>query len=121
MTEKPKTILISGYYGYGNTGDEAILSAMIEDFRTRIPEVEIVVVSGNPEETKTHHHVDAIALANLQLIIRTINGSDFVILGGGGLFHDYWGFEPELVLTSHHAGMAFYGSIALLANLLENL
>ena len=60
MTEKPKTILISGYYGNGNTGDEAILSAMIEDLRTLIPEVEIVVVSGNPEETKTHHHVDRV-------------------------------------------------------------
>ena len=72
MKENSKTILIAGYYGYGNTGDEAILSSMIEELYTQIPGEEIVVVSGNPEETKTHHPVDAIAPDDLQLIIHTI-------------------------------------------------
>ena len=119
MTEKLKTILISGYYGYGNTGDEAILSAMIVDLRAQIPEVEIIVVSGNPEDTKTHHQVDAIAPDDLQLIIHTITVCDLVILGGGGLFHDYWGFVSESVLTTDHAGIALYSSIILLAHILE--
>ena len=41
-----------------------------------------------------------------------------MILGGGGLFHDYWGFDPTALLTCDHAGLAFFGGVALLATLL---
>ena len=99
MIQKPKTILISGYYGYGNTGDEAILSVMIKDLRAQIPGVEIFVVSGNPKETKARYLVGSISHNDLQAIISTIKMCDLVILGGGGLLHDYWGVASESVET----------------------
>ena len=119
MKKKPKRILIAGYFGYGNTGDEAILSAMIGDLSSGEPEVEINVVSDNPEDTSIHHQVGAVGIGDLQRIIEAISMSDLVIIGGGGLFHDYWDFQPGKILTSQHAGMPFYGSIALLARILE--
>ena len=46
----PKVVL-SGYFGFGNAGDEAILAAEVAALRQLIPQVEIAVLSGNPHET----------------------------------------------------------------------
>ena len=118
MTDKAKTILIAGYYGYGNTGDEAILSVIIDDLRAEIPDVRIIVVSGNPNKTSIANGVEAISGEDFQLISVRMKICDLVILGGGGLFHDYWPFDPSSVLTSNHQGIAFYSSIVLLAFIL---
>ena len=44
-------ILISGYYGFANAGDEAMLTAIIESLRQVEKNVELTVLSGNPEDT----------------------------------------------------------------------
>ena len=38
-------------------------------------------------------------------------------MGGGGLFHDYWGVDPDTFLTDRHWGVAYYAGPALLASL----
>ena len=68
MTEKSKTVLIAGYYGYGNTGDEAILATMIFDLQITFPKVDICVISENPEETIKIHKVEAISLNDMDEI-----------------------------------------------------
>ena len=44
-----KKIVISGYYGFDNFGDEAILSVLLN--RLRQFDSEIVVLSKNPRKT----------------------------------------------------------------------
>ncbi|MCE1255099.1 MAG: polysaccharide pyruvyl transferase family protein, partial [Anaerolineae bacterium] len=112
-----KKILIAGYFGFMNTGDEVILSAMLQDIRGLNFDIDITVVSGNPDFTRQSHHVNSIAWADIQEINHSILDSDLVILGGGGLFHDYWGFDQSTILTSKHIGIPFYTSIGLLATL----
>ncbi len=46
MTPRSKTILLAGYYGFGNAGDEAILSAIISDLRALRSDLKMTVVSG---------------------------------------------------------------------------
>ena len=36
-------VCISGYYGFDNVGDEAILLSMIENLRQEFPDIEIAV------------------------------------------------------------------------------
>ena len=48
MIKKSKTIakiIISGYYGFNNTGDEAILKSMVKAFKEKMPQIKIVVLS----------------------------------------------------------------------------
>jgi polysaccharide pyruvyl transferase CsaB len=77
-------VLISGYYGYGNLGDEALLSGIVTGLKKYGHSVS--VLSGNPEYTRQLHHINAVSrykglpLALLQ--------HDAIISGGGGLLQD---------------------------------
>lgn len=78
-------IVISGYYGFGNAGDEAMLTAMISSFRQLRPEAEFTVFSGNPAETEARHGVKAIYRMNALDILRAVAGCDLLVSGGGSL------------------------------------
>ena len=108
-------IFLVGYYGFGNIGDEAILATILADFRDRRPDLRIVVASGNPAGTAADHAVEAIAWNDMAAIHRAVQAADLVIVGGGGLFHDYWGVDPDSFLTGRHWGVAYYAGPALLA------
>lgn len=81
-------VVISGYYGFGNAGDEAMLSAMAVSFRTIEPNVRITVISGNPEDTKRRHGVNAVHRVNLAGIARELLQADLLVSGGGSLLQD---------------------------------
>jgi len=112
-----KHLLISGYYGFGNTGDEAILSGMIQQIKEKIPYCNFVVVSGNPEETKRMHSVDAISRIDFPRISQEIDKSDLVIVGGGGLFQDHHKIEISSIFTQPGLGIASYAIVPLMASM----
>ena len=114
-----KAVLIAGYYGFGNTGDEAILSGIIAGFRAEKPDLTLKVVTANPEQTKEIYGVETVLWNDIADLITCVKASDLVILGGGGLFHDYWGVDENTLLTTQHAGLPYFAGIPLLANLLE--
>ncbi len=89
LVEKPalKRILISGYYGFGNTGDEAILSALLKLLR-RSRNARITVISAHPQHTSREHGVHSISRLNPLSIVQTLAGADLLISGGGGLLQD---------------------------------
>ncbi len=114
-----KRILIAGYYGYHNIGDEAILGALLDDLRGTELDLEICVLSGDPADTKRLHRVNAIDQSDIQGIIEQARNSDCLIVGGGGVFQDYWGADKKTLLTGDHAGIPFYSCLPLLGWLLE--
>ncbi|MEP6993690.1 MAG: polysaccharide pyruvyl transferase family protein [Acidobacteriota bacterium] len=113
----PRTVLIAGYYGFGNTGDEAILASLLAGLSRRAPSGRAVVVSGDPPRTQAQHGVETIAWRDVAQIDRAVRASDLVIVGGGGLFQDLWGVDPETLLTPNHYGISFYAGPAVLAAL----
>jgi len=112
-----KSILIAGYYGAGNLGDEAILSAILTGLRQEISDVEFTVCSWQPEHTKQLHGVEAVSWTEISEIAHSVAMMDLVIVGGGGLFQDYWGLDPDSYLRRNHGGISTYGSLTLLAEI----
>ena len=111
------TLLIAGYYGYANTGDEAILAAMLRDLRARRSDLEVIVVSGDVDHTTATYGVRAIAAEDIGAILDAAQTADAVVLGGGGIFHDYWGCPTEVLLTRAHGKIPFFAEFPLLAAL----
>ncbi len=117
MLGDTKTVYLAGYYGFGNAGDEAILATIVAQFRASRPELRFIVASGNPEHTAAVHAVQAVAWNDIAAIHQAQQVADLVVIGGGGLFHDYWGVDPDTFLTNKHWGVSYYAGSALLAAL----
>lgn len=83
-----KRIVISGYYGSKNAGDEAMLSAMLEVLEDKDPTLHITVISAAPEDTKKRHGVESISWLNLTAIALALLRADLLISGGGSLLQN---------------------------------
>lgn len=81
-------VMISGYYGFGNSGDDAILLAIIENLRKIKKDIRIVVLSKNPKDTASSYGVDSIDRFNLFKVIGTMKKTRLFLNGGGNLIQD---------------------------------
>jgi polysaccharide pyruvyl transferase CsaB len=78
-------VLLSGYYGKGNGGDEALLGTLLQ----MLPEhVTPVVLSGNPQETRDRYLVESSDRMAPLSVIQALRSSDAFIWGGGSLIQD---------------------------------
>lgn len=83
-----KSILMSGYYGFDNSGDDAILKAIVKDIRKSDENIEIVVLSNNPEKTREMYDVSAVNRFKLKEVFKSIRETSLLISGGGSLLQD---------------------------------
>lgn len=81
-------IVLSGYYGFDNIGDEAVLYSIVNLLKKEIPNVQITVLSNNPEKTKSTYGVESVNRWDLKAIIKAIKQSDLLVSGGGSLLQD---------------------------------
>lgn len=86
-----KTVVISGYYGYENIGDEALLASMISALRSEIQNLHIIVLSVKPEMTAARYGVEAVDRLNPVSVFAAMKRSDLLISGGGSLLQDVTG------------------------------
>ncbi len=100
-------LVVSGYYGSKNAGDEAMLAAMLEVFSDIDPQLHITVISSNPEETRRRHGVDSVSWLDFFGILRALRGARLLISGGGSLLQN---------VTSRRS-LYYYLSIIFLAYL----
>lgn len=78
-------VLLSGYYGFGNLGDEALLEVIVSQMRARFPSIAIDVLSATPEATARSYGVDATPRWSMRAVREAIGRADVVLSGGGGL------------------------------------
>jgi len=102
-------IALSGYYGFDNAGDEALLSAITSSIKKRSPEAEFVVFSGAPHRTADLHGIPAVHYMKPLQIIHELSSSDLLISGGGSIFQD---------VTSARS-LPYYISVVALAKMLR--
>ena len=102
-----------------NLGDEVIFASMLQDLRNQFPNARVGVMSANPPGILDRYGVQEIRDSDIQALIEFARQSDLLILGGGGLFYDYWGFAFERLLTQQQTGVGIFLGFALLATLLN--
>lgn len=104
-------ILVSGYYGFGNLGDEAILAALCEDLaRLGIERGKIVVLSADPAATKKEHGTLSLPRYSFFQIRRALGSARLFISGGGSLLQDITS-KRSLPYYLGLAELAFYKKV----------
>ncbi|WP_246218335.1 polysaccharide pyruvyl transferase CsaB [Litoribacterium kuwaitense] len=81
-------VVLSGYYGYDNMGDEAILYSIIQALRAQDPAIDITVLSNQPEETAKAYGVSAVNRWRIKDMMKSLKEADGFISGGGSLLQD---------------------------------
>lgn len=83
---KFKKIVISGYYGFWNFGDETILSVLIKKLKEFTPHIR--VLSKTPKKTRETYIVQSTLFFCLCQVFYRILTCDILISGGGSLLQD---------------------------------
>ncbi|MHB8170290.1 MAG: polysaccharide pyruvyl transferase CsaB [Thermincolia bacterium] len=84
-------VVISGYYGFNNAGDEAVLFSIVSTLKQLKPELEIIVLSNDPAKTTAQHGVKAVNRWNISEIWMAVQKCNLLISGGGSLLQDVTG------------------------------
>jgi len=85
---RPSDVLISGYYGYKNVGDDSLLQAIIKSLKMIKSNINITVLSALPKETSEIYGVKSVNRFNLFEIIKQMKHTKLLISGGGSLMQD---------------------------------
>ncbi len=101
-------VVVSGWYGCGNVGDDALLLTIVQELRSKYgPLIEIIILAeapervlaffpGDPQVQAIPHYsflrrygvIELFARGAIVRHLRTLRRSDLFVLGGGGLVQD---------------------------------
>lgn len=84
--KKFKNVVISGYYGFDNFGDETILSVLVKKIKEFTPFIN--VLSKNPSKTRDLHKVASTLYCCPCIALFRVLQADILISGGGSLLQD---------------------------------
>jgi len=79
-------LLLAGYFGCGNLGDDAILVGFAEGLASRHDEV--VVLSGSPEDTFRNYKLSSVPRRDMGAVDKAIKECDALVFPGGSIFQD---------------------------------
>lgn len=77
--------ILSGYYGFGNGGDEALLTSLLQMLP---PDVEPIVLTQTPQETCSAYNVSTASRWDGLTLQRLLRSADLFVWGGGSLLQD---------------------------------
>ena len=86
--DNPVNIVISGYYGYYNSGDEMLLKSIVQNLRAHREDLNLTVLSFKPKETRAQYGVDAVHRFNFLSVFLRLRKAKLLITGGGNLIQD---------------------------------
>lgn len=85
---KKYDVVLSGYYGFHNSGDDALLKAILDSLHREKPDIRPLVLSACPRETQLQYGVDAMYRFNMPALYRVMGKAKMLINGGGSLLQD---------------------------------
>ncbi|MHB1843128.1 MAG: polysaccharide pyruvyl transferase family protein [Sulfobacillus sp.] len=81
-------VVLLGYAGAQNLGDEAILAGSLDLIRRAGDDFTPLVVSLDPADTERRHQVEAWPRTRFGELLKRLGADDRFLLGGGGLLQD---------------------------------
>ena len=81
-------VVMSGYYGFANAGDDAILEAIQQAIHEASDDIGVTVLSNDPELTRKQYGMDAIPRFRMWKVFSALRRSDALLSGGGSLLQD---------------------------------
>ena len=81
-------VVIIGAYGMGNSGDDAILEAIVGELRQIDPFLPITVLSRRPKETRERYGVESLHMFDFAGFHRVLKGTQLYLSGGGSLIQN---------------------------------
>ena len=81
-------VVMSGYYGFGNAGDDAILDSIRQSIGAVSDEVDITVLSNDPDLTRRQYGLKAIPRFQGWKVFSALRQCDVLLSGGGSLLQD---------------------------------
>lgn len=83
---KPSNVLISGYIGFDNFGDDAIFALLVNHLKSK--GLKVSALSSNPSKTAKNYDVVAYKYKDFSEIFNAIKNTDILISGGGSLLQN---------------------------------
>ena len=81
-------VLMSGYYGFSNAGDDAILISIYSNIMKSGRNIDVTVLANKPEQTAEKYGVNVTYRYNVFKVALAIFKCDLLISGGGSLLQD---------------------------------
>ena len=86
--KKENDVILSGYYGFGNMGDDSLLLSIASQLRAIDPQVRITALTKDPKKSQLKYGVRCINRLNVFAIRREMKRAKLLISGGGSLLQN---------------------------------
>ncbi|MGL4820439.1 MAG: polysaccharide pyruvyl transferase family protein, partial [Bacilli bacterium] len=114
-------IVLCGYYGAGNFGDDLIMLSIVQRIKKQWPTKKVTVLVKNEQLLPAHpllSDVRYVPRSNTKAVIDAIKNCSHFVVGGGGIFQDYSGFDVSHQISARTNGINFYSTPMEIAYLL---
>ncbi|MDQ0677967.1 polysaccharide pyruvyl transferase CsaB [Arthrobacter pascens] len=119
---RARKVILSGFYGANNLGDEMILRSISWHLRDADPSVQVYVGSERPIRVEHDHGLQSFQRSDHHGASEVLRTASAVVVGGGGLWHDYT-IQKAGGIASLFVGapmsIAGFGILPLMGNLLD--
>lgn len=88
MKKAPKHYVVAGYYGYSNSGDDALLTSICDDLIAENDHNRITILTQTPDRHGTHPQIETVYRFDMLKVFGAIGRGDILIMGGGSLLQD---------------------------------
>lgn len=106
-------VLVGGWYGAGNLGDEMLLDLFIRWCREK--GAEPAAISIDPSATERMHGIAAVDIFDLEAVLGAMREADLFALGGGGLLQTHHNFTLRALYDFSAADIGSYVRPMLMA------
>lgn len=105
-----KKLVIAGYYGFGNVGDDAVLASIRDDLEVLDPEISLTALTFEGLRRGVPEGVEVISMTDFQRVVGAIRDCDLLLLGGGGIFNNYLAY-PDNLLWRRSRDLSCFGLV----------